>query len=76
MDMQYLPCSFGSSNTCTYVHMQCISLLQFDGPKSLHIAALTGKVDILRLLITECGCKADLEDEVGSHLSMMCLSRL
>ena len=58
------------------VLMQCISLLQFDGPKPLHIAALTGKVDILRLLITECGCKADLEDEVGSRLSMMCLSRL
>ena len=49
--------------------MPCISLLQSDGPKPLHIAALTGNLDILRLLITECGCKADIRDEVDVHTS-------
>ena len=54
--------------------MSCISLLQFDGPKPLHIAALMGSVDIMRMLINECGCKADLRNEVcsKSHLIMTC----
>ena len=33
-----------------------------------------GSVDIMRILIKECGCKADLRDEVcsKSHLIMTC----
>ena len=40
-------------------------LLQLTGSKPLHLAALKGNMDVMRILITECGCKADLGDEVG-----------
>ena len=39
-------------------------LLQLRGYKPLHLAALKGNMDVMRVLITECGCKADLGDEV------------
>ena len=59
---------------CACFSMSYISLLQFDGPKPLHIAAIMGNVDVMRMLINECGCKADLRDEVcsKSHLIMTC----
>ena len=48
----------------------CVSLLlmQFNGPKALHLAAINGNLDAIRVLITECGCKADLRDEVRTSM--------
>ena len=39
-------------------------LLQLGSAKPLHLAALKDNMDVMRILITECGCKADLRDEV------------
>ena len=58
---------------CIYIYIRFVivvdislllHILQFDGPKPLHLAALKGNMDVMRLLITECGCKADLRDPV------------
>ena len=46
--------------TCIYM----CPLLQLHGHKPLHLAAVKGDMDVMRVLITECGCKADLGDEV------------
>ena len=71
----YFPaCAYLHMHICKCFSMSYISLLQFDGPKPLHIAALMGSVDIMKILINECGCKADLRNEVcsKSHLIMTC----
>ena len=44
------------------------TLLQLGGAKPLHLAALKDNMDVMRILITECGCKADLRDEVYNLL--------
>ena len=49
--------------------MYCVLhlLLQGTGSKPLHLAALKDNMDVMRILITECGCKADLGDAVHIH---------
>ena len=65
-----------SSPGCPYLHVHACGfatyhnfilyklLLQLTGSKPLHLAALKDNMDVMRILITECGCKADLGDEV------------
>ena len=61
--LHLLACAYIKVLTHIFDHILQL-LLQLSGSKPLHLAAVKGNMDVMRILITDCGCKADLGDEV------------